>query len=439
MGFGFNGKDCTKVGPEGRVCYYPLGIRGSKTLELPASGPTSQINCLRVTNLLHFRQDAMRPEMVNWKQDPGTQVWNAKGSEVASQWTQSKDTSLFYQEQKSQPSSLCSSIYYGGQDIYPHPQNNKSECSTYKKDIGEDEQGSVSRGNWWKELLNSSPELICQDPEEEDPEAQETSVSGRGEGFQPCMQAALSYLHQPPTPSPLPMTASSFSSGFSGARRALKPPTGWRSPELDCEKTNRGNQAKIQANIDLRCCKGSSLQIFPKIAARKNKKRRMRQIEMIIQKHRLSKNCSIPERLVMAFETASAADTPFPPPDISSPRSSFENVSLSIPISAMNPKTTEIPDQGEDESSELLCSSFDVSSDSKPFELKLLFSPFAYSKRPALSSSSSSFQSTSKTSPKISIFSPRKQGDAQEAEVFTAMQSSRRQTIGFLELQNADS
>ncbi|XP_031127888.1 uncharacterized protein LOC116029968 [Ipomoea triloba] len=95
-------------------------------------------------------KDAMRPEMVSWKQDPGTQVWNAKGSEVASQWTQSKDTSLFYQEQKSQPSSLCSSIYYGGQDIYPHPQNNKSECSTYKKDIGEDEQGSVSRGNWWK-------------------------------------------------------------------------------------------------------------------------------------------------------------------------------------------------------------------------------------------------------------------------------------------------
>jgi hypothetical protein len=42
---------------------------------------------------------------------------------------------------------------------------------------------------------------------------------------------------------------------------------------------------------------------------------------------------SIPQRLVMAFEMASAVQTPFPDPDMSSPSNNFENLSFIISIS----------------------------------------------------------------------------------------------------------
>ena len=42
---------------------------------------------------------------------------------------------------------------------------------------------------------------------------------------------------------------------------------------------------------------------------------------------------AIPDRLVMALEIASAEHTPFPPPDMSSPRRSLENLSFIISIS----------------------------------------------------------------------------------------------------------
>ena len=42
---------------------------------------------------------------------------------------------------------------------------------------------------------------------------------------------------------------------------------------------------------------------------------------------------AIPDRLVMALDIASAEHTPFPPPDMSSPRRSLENLSFIISIS----------------------------------------------------------------------------------------------------------
>ncbi|CAI0423146.1 unnamed protein product [Linum tenue] len=45
----------------------------------------------------------------------------------------------------------------------------------------------------------------------------------------------------------------------------------------------------------------------------------------------------LPARFVMAFDNASAEETPFPPPDISSPRSNFANFSFICSISATPP------------------------------------------------------------------------------------------------------
>ncbi|PWA60071.1 protein involved in salt tolerance [Artemisia annua] len=64
------------------------------------------------------------------------------------------DMSPFYDQEKSQPCPLSSSIYYGGQDIYPNPhstKNNPGHSTQYNKD-GEDD-GRASRGNWWQGSL----------------------------------------------------------------------------------------------------------------------------------------------------------------------------------------------------------------------------------------------------------------------------------------------
>lgn len=43
----------------------------------------------------------------------------------------------------------------------------------------------------------------------------------------------------------------------------------------------------------------------------------------------------------MAFDNANADETPFPPPDISSPRSNFANLSFIIAMSAKNTQIKE--------------------------------------------------------------------------------------------------
>ncbi|KAI3782685.1 hypothetical protein L2E82_12739 [Cichorium intybus] len=63
------------------------------------------------------------------------------------------DMNPLYQQQKSHPCHLSSSIYYGGQDVYTNPPvtKNSSQHSTYNQE-GEDD-GRASRGNWWQGSL----------------------------------------------------------------------------------------------------------------------------------------------------------------------------------------------------------------------------------------------------------------------------------------------
>ena len=50
----------------------------------------------------------------------------SKGIDGESQNTAYKDMSSIYQDQRVQPCPLSSSIYYGGQDIYSHPQSTQN-------------------------------------------------------------------------------------------------------------------------------------------------------------------------------------------------------------------------------------------------------------------------------------------------------------------------
>ncbi|KAG8647696.1 uncharacterized protein LOC110623140 [Manihot esculenta] len=90
-----------------------------------------------------------------WNTKPGTPDDSSKSNHGEGQNVPSRDTNSFYQEQRVQPCHLSSSIYYGGQDIYHHPQNsqNSNMTSMFKKDGTEDDSGSASRGNWWQGSL----------------------------------------------------------------------------------------------------------------------------------------------------------------------------------------------------------------------------------------------------------------------------------------------
>ncbi|KAI9085387.1 hypothetical protein K1719_032643 [Acacia pycnantha] len=78
-----------------------------------------------------------------------------KGNEDENRSTSNKDMSSIYQEQRVQPCRLSSSIYYGGQDVYSHPQKieNAGLNSLCKKDGRGDDSGSASRGHWWHFVL----------------------------------------------------------------------------------------------------------------------------------------------------------------------------------------------------------------------------------------------------------------------------------------------
>ncbi|XP_056847080.1 uncharacterized protein LOC108815000 isoform X2 [Raphanus sativus] len=83
--------------------------------------------------------------------------WNDKSSKTgdADRNREEQDNygSVYHQEQERvQPCHLSSSIYYGGPDVYIQPQNSGLN-STTKKEGGEDDSGSASRGNWWQGSL----------------------------------------------------------------------------------------------------------------------------------------------------------------------------------------------------------------------------------------------------------------------------------------------
>ncbi|KAK9290649.1 hypothetical protein L1049_008822 [Liquidambar formosana] len=106
-------------------------------------------------------RESLRSEVIGKKQE-GNEVWNTKpGAPDNNYWSTegenksvaNRDMGFIYQEERAQqPCHYSSSIYYGGQDIYAHPQNSQSSGlhSSVKKDGGEDDTGSASRGNWWQ-------------------------------------------------------------------------------------------------------------------------------------------------------------------------------------------------------------------------------------------------------------------------------------------------
>ncbi|KAE9447749.1 hypothetical protein C3L33_20360, partial [Rhododendron williamsianum] len=155
-------------------------------------------------------RESLRSEAVDKKQDSSTQAWSTKSGPQDTIYRSSEgenvsvpnreSSSPIYEEQRGQPCHLSSSLYYGGQDIYSHPQNTQassyptvsacydklhycyagldeicmetshvlrtvrigkrftnmkfvnanqmSQTHQVNKDGGEDDSGSASRGNW---------------------------------------------------------------------------------------------------------------------------------------------------------------------------------------------------------------------------------------------------------------------------------------------------
>ena len=109
--------------------------------------------------------------------------------------------------------------------------------------------------------------------------------------------------------------------------------------------TQRSNSISLRHIDFLSRCRGSNLQICPnnvaeRIGYRNNNDNNTIKINKLNrQKLHLYSwyGQSIPQRLVIAFEMASAVQTPFPQPDISSPSSNFENLSFTISNSSYIP------------------------------------------------------------------------------------------------------
>ncbi|KAL0555610.1 hypothetical protein IC582_009561 [Cucumis melo] len=78
---------------------------------------------------------------------------SSKYKECKNGSTSSREVGSFYQEQRTNPCHLSSSIYYGGQDIYTDQNPGTGFNSSLKRDGGEDDSGGASRGNWWQGSL----------------------------------------------------------------------------------------------------------------------------------------------------------------------------------------------------------------------------------------------------------------------------------------------
>ncbi|MBA0558542.1 hypothetical protein Golob_015555, partial [Gossypium lobatum] len=106
-----------------------------------------------------FGRESLRPAGTKTQHSPN-EPWNTKPGASAQDVvvegetgnTGNRDKSDKYQEQRIYPCQLSSSIYYGGQDVYLYPQGSQSSelDSVFKKDDGEDDSGSATRGNWWQ-------------------------------------------------------------------------------------------------------------------------------------------------------------------------------------------------------------------------------------------------------------------------------------------------
>ncbi|XP_031738650.1 uncharacterized protein LOC101220657 isoform X2 [Cucumis sativus] len=78
---------------------------------------------------------------------------NSKYKECKNGSTSSREMGSFYQEQRTNPCHLSSSIYYGGQDVYTQNPATGFNSPLKRDHGGEDDSGGASRGNWWQGSL----------------------------------------------------------------------------------------------------------------------------------------------------------------------------------------------------------------------------------------------------------------------------------------------
>ncbi|KAL3523910.1 hypothetical protein ACH5RR_016744 [Cinchona calisaya] len=95
-------------------------------------------------------------------QDYGNQYGNVKNGtlDYMNQKSRgdSRDRSSIYQNETAEPCYFSSSIYYGGQEVYPPTGQSTNPQHAFKKDGGDDDPNgndstSASRGNWWQGSL----------------------------------------------------------------------------------------------------------------------------------------------------------------------------------------------------------------------------------------------------------------------------------------------
>ncbi|WJX49157.1 hypothetical protein P8452_35627 [Trifolium repens] len=90
-------------------------------------------------------------ETLNSKIDSQDEIFKGYGGEAHNK--KNKDMSWMCEDQQVQPCSLSSSIYYGGQDIYPPPKSTQNSAfNPYKRSEGDNSQ-MATRGDWWEGML----------------------------------------------------------------------------------------------------------------------------------------------------------------------------------------------------------------------------------------------------------------------------------------------
>ncbi|GAB4856816.1 hypothetical protein Ancab_014734 [Ancistrocladus abbreviatus] len=132
---------------------------GSKGSSSTASSTGKFESIFAPSSKVIARESARSNTMIEKKQDFLNEGWNAKPDNLSerkegeSEGTAHKSIDSLFTEERV-PCHFSSSIYYGGQDIYSNPQTTQSaelhSSSGIKKDGGEEDIDSASRGNWWQ-------------------------------------------------------------------------------------------------------------------------------------------------------------------------------------------------------------------------------------------------------------------------------------------------
>ncbi|KAM3236117.1 hypothetical protein P3L10_016154 [Capsicum annuum] len=126
-----------------------VGSSSSSSFTNELFGPKDSQTQLTLLLFLGLRRDPIHSGDRNSSriQDPGNQYGNN-----TKYGTSDNGSKTSQNEKVEAPCNLRSSIYYGGQDVYPQTnQTTGSHNNTVKKDG--DGSNSASRGNWWQGSL----------------------------------------------------------------------------------------------------------------------------------------------------------------------------------------------------------------------------------------------------------------------------------------------